>query len=58
MKLKCLVKTDSGATLLIVDEYNSIEHAYAELERQGYRVYSISESDGNEFQMELTQNGL
>lgn len=54
MKLKCLVKTDSGATLLIVDEYDSIEHAYAELERQGYRVYSISESDGNEFQVKQT----
>ncbi len=47
MKLKCLVKTDSGAGCLIVDEYDSIESAYAELERQGYRVYSISVSDGN-----------
>ena len=47
MKLKCLVKTDSGAVCLIVDEYDSIEYAYAELERQGYRVYSISESDEN-----------
>ena len=55
MKLKCLVKTDSGgATLLIVDEYDSIECAYAELEKQGYRVYSISESDENEFQTKLT----
>lgn len=36
MKLKCLVKTDSGATFLIVDEYDSIECAYAELEKQGY----------------------
>lgn len=54
MKLKCLVRTDSGATLLIVDEYDSIECAYAELEKQGYRVYSISESDGNEFQTKLT----
>ena len=54
MRLKCLVRTDSGATLLIVDEYDSIEYAYAELERQGYRVYSISESDGNEFQTKLT----
>lgn len=54
IKLKCLVKTDSGATLLIVDEYDSIECAYAELEEQGYRVYSISESDGNEFQTKLT----
>ena len=47
MKLKCLVKTDSGAFCLIVDEYDSIEYAYAELERQGYRVYSIGESDEN-----------
>ena len=54
MKLKCLVKTDSGAVLLIVDEYDSIERAYAELEKQGYRVYSISESDGNKFQTKLT----
>lgn len=43
MKLKCLVKTDSGAVCMIMDEYDSIEHAYAELEGQGYRVYSISE---------------
>lgn len=54
MKLKCLVKTNSGATLLIVDEYDSIEYAYAELERQGYRVYLISESEENEFQTKLT----
>lgn len=54
MKLKCLVKTNSGTTLLIVDEYDSIECAYAELEKQGYRVYLISESNENEFQMKLT----
>ncbi len=53
MKLKCLVLTNSGATCLIVDEYASKECACAELERQGYRVYSISESDENEFQMYL-----
>lgn len=53
MKLKCLAQTDSGALCLIVDEYDSIEHAYAELEKQGYRVYSISESDENEFQVAL-----
>ena len=49
MKLKCVVRDESGAVHLIVNDFNSVEMAYAELESDGYRVYSISLSDPNEF---------
>jgi len=49
MKLKCLVGTDSGAIMLITRDFESMEIVYAELEAEGYRVYSISTFDANEF---------
>jgi len=49
MKLKCVVRDESGAVHLIVKDFNSVEMAYAELESDGYRVWSISSSNNNEF---------
>ena len=50
-KYKCLVKSESGSLSLIVRGFDSIEMVYAELESEGYRVFSVSESDGNEFEV-------
>lgn len=41
MRVKAVVKSESGAVMLIVDEYESLEYAQADLELKGYRVYSL-----------------
>ena len=53
MKIKAIARTESGAVMLIIDEYESSEYAQAELESKGYKVLSLSVSDENEYQITI-----
>ena len=53
IRYKCLVRSESGTLSLVVRDFDSAEMVYAELESEGYTVYSVSVADENDFNVTL-----
>ncbi len=50
----CVVSDNYGATYMITSKYNSVEHAFADLESQGYHVISVRQTGDDWYAIDFT----